>query len=35
LTRQLGSGELTLVCDLDSEEWDLLNREQVQEIALL
>lgn len=34
LQAMLDAGELSLVYDLDSEEWDLLDREHLAEIAL-
>jgi uncharacterized protein YheU (UPF0270 family) len=34
LLAQLGAGELALVFDLDSEEWDLLGRDQLEGMAL-
>ncbi|MEE4659173.1 MAG: YheU family protein [Halieaceae bacterium] len=35
LRRQLASGELSLVFDLDSEQYDLCNRERLEALDLL
>jgi uncharacterized protein YheU (UPF0270 family) len=34
LKRQLDAGELFLVCDLDSEQWDLCSAERARELGL-
>ena len=34
LTRQLEAGELMVICDLDSEQWDLCSPERVRELGL-
>jgi uncharacterized protein YheU (UPF0270 family) len=34
LKRQLDGGELLLVCDLESEQWDLCSRERAQDMGL-
>ena len=34
LKRQLEGGDLAVVCDLDSEQWDLCSRERLRELGL-
>jgi uncharacterized protein YheU (UPF0270 family) len=34
LKRQLGDGELMVVCDLDSEQWDLCSPQRLRELGL-